>query len=403
MLWDRLLWFIVNNNYSNICSILLCEGSGCCCSLSCAFRKVRVAIKDWKQNMFNLRECINSQNTSRFIYFCPHSVTGSSALARSGERDALLGRREGGDLRRGGRADAVGRHGKQRAGKGHGGRASGFDWATLEGRRLLRRGGEGRLATSGTAYQPRFRFSSPTAGQPPAAPTLQPSPTIVAPGRLNLPSRGRPPSSQPSAPPLLPQPTSGRRHPRAGELGLPPAASIPSPTGAFLLPLPASAGSSAPRPAGCYCSTPDGGDDATLARGLAPMGRSCGLPRSATVVPSLGAPPTAAPVQLPGTPAPNPLPGAPPAAPLPLLPGTPAPNPFLARLPLRRRPCCSLGSDPRPSPTVWSQRPSSTGAGWPAIPGAQAPACGPVGGPGARLRPPPAAGAPARASPCRRP
>lgn len=80
-------------------------------------------------------------------------MTGSSALARSGERDALLGRREGGDLRRGGRADAGGRHGKQRAGKGHGGRASGFDWATLEGRRLLRRGGEGRLATSGTAWR----------------------------------------------------------------------------------------------------------------------------------------------------------------------------------------------------------------------------------------------------------
>jgi hypothetical protein len=202
-----------------------------------------------------------------------------------------------------------------------------------------------------------------------------------------------PPSSRRARAPsgrLHPFPDRRLPPPLAGERGLKRAptsrlASLPSPA------------------AGCYCSTPDGGDDATLARGLAPMGRSCGLPRSATVVPSLGAPPTAAPVQLPGTPAPNPLPGAPPAAPLPLLPGTPAPNPFLARLPLRRRPCCSLGSDPRPSPTVWSQRPSSTGAGWPAIPGAQAPACGPVGGPGARLRPPPAAGAPARASPCRRP
>jgi hypothetical protein len=95
-------------------------------------------------------------------------VTGSSALARSGERDALLGRREGGDLRRGGRADAVGRHGKQRAGKGHGGRASGFDWATLEGRRLLRRGGEGRLETeedTGETDRIRGRWPTGTCGR----------------------------------------------------------------------------------------------------------------------------------------------------------------------------------------------------------------------------------------------
>jgi hypothetical protein len=40
-------------------------------NLSCALRKVRVVIKDWKQNMFNLREGINSQSTSRFIHFRP--------------------------------------------------------------------------------------------------------------------------------------------------------------------------------------------------------------------------------------------------------------------------------------------------------------------------------------------
>lgn len=79
-------------------------------------------------------------------------MTGSSAPARSGERDALLGRREGGELRRGARADAGGRHGEQRAGKGHGGRSGGFDWA-IPWRRLRRRGGEERLATSGTAWR----------------------------------------------------------------------------------------------------------------------------------------------------------------------------------------------------------------------------------------------------------
>ena len=40
-------------------------------NLSSALKKVRVAIKDWKQNMFNLREGINSQTTSRFIHFRP--------------------------------------------------------------------------------------------------------------------------------------------------------------------------------------------------------------------------------------------------------------------------------------------------------------------------------------------
>uniref|UniRef100_A0A0A9G136 Uncharacterized protein n=1 Tax=Arundo donax TaxID=35708 RepID=A0A0A9G136_ARUDO len=70
--------------------------------------------------MFNLRESINSQSASRFIHFSPHSVPGSSA-ARGGKRDPLLGRREGGELRRGTRTDAGGRHGKEGAGEGHGG------------------------------------------------------------------------------------------------------------------------------------------------------------------------------------------------------------------------------------------------------------------------------------------
>ena len=77
-------------------------------------------------------------------------MAGSSAPARSGERDTLLGRREGGELRRGARADAVGRHGEERAGKDHGGRSGGgFDWANLGGGC----GGAERLATSGTAWR----------------------------------------------------------------------------------------------------------------------------------------------------------------------------------------------------------------------------------------------------------
>jgi hypothetical protein len=194
-----------------------------------------------------------------------------------------------------------------------------------------------------TWYQPRFRFSSPTAGQPPAAPTLQPSPTIVAPGRLNLPSRGRPPSSQPSAPPLLPQPTSGRRHPRAGELGLPPAASIPSPTGAFLLPLPASAGSSAPRPAGSLLSL--------LRRPAATARRRMGETTRRSLVDwrpwdeaadSLDRPPSC------------PLWARPPLRRQSSCQGRPRQTPSPARLPLRRCPCCQ--GRPRRTPSWHASR-----------------------------------------------
>jgi hypothetical protein len=110
--------------------------------------------------------------------------------------------------------------------------------------------------------------------QPPAASTTHPLPTIAAPGRLHLRSRGQPLSSQP---PLLPPwaqphphpfpsrlPASGRCHPPAGELVLPPAGELGSAAG------PGRAGRDSPSPLGLTCAPdPPAGGSHSLGRARA--------------------------------------------------------------------------------------------------------------------------------------
>jgi hypothetical protein len=194
---------------------------------------------------------------------------------------------------------------------------------------LLPQQGSRRLLPPNSCRLPSLPLGGSTF--PPGAASFLPVAAAVSLGRQPH------PHPFPSRPPA-----SGRRHPPVGELGLPPAASIPF------------SGRRLPPPAG-----------------------ELGLNRAPTIRPASPPSPVAAPLGPDRA-----TPGAP------QLQAVPPPAPQLGR-PTHAR----FGSAP-PSSTVWAQCPSSTGAGWPAIPGAQALACGPIGGPGARLRPLPAVGVP---------